>query len=58
MLTGVVEVGLFCHMAKAAYFGNQVGCLGYLLPKSKLIIIIGWFCDDQMERWNSATGIC
>lgn len=24
MLTGVVEVGLFCHMAKAAYFGNQV----------------------------------
>lgn len=25
MLTGVVEVGLFCGMAKAAYFGNQVG---------------------------------
>jgi hypothetical protein len=25
MLTGVVEVGLFCHMAQAAYFGNQVG---------------------------------
>jgi ribose 5-phosphate isomerase A len=24
MLTGVVEVGLFCGMAKAAYFGNQV----------------------------------
>ena len=24
MLTGVVEVGLFCHMAKAAYFGNAV----------------------------------
>jgi hypothetical protein len=24
MLTGVVEVGLFCHMTKAAYFGNQV----------------------------------
>jgi len=24
MLTGVVEVGLFCHMARAAYFGNQV----------------------------------
>ncbi|KAF4610011.1 hypothetical protein D9613_010645 [Agrocybe pediades] len=23
MLTGVVEVGLFCHMAKAAYFGNS-----------------------------------
>jgi hypothetical protein len=26
MLTGVVEVGLFCGMAKAAYFGNQVRC--------------------------------
>jgi ribose 5-phosphate isomerase len=27
MLTGVVEVGLFCHMAKAAYFGNEVSVL-------------------------------
>ncbi|KAI6026488.1 ribose 5-phosphate isomerase A-domain-containing protein [Pisolithus microcarpus] len=25
LLTGVVEVGLFCHMAQAAYFGNQDG---------------------------------
>ncbi|KAL9709525.1 ribose-5-phosphate isomerase rki1 [Leucoagaricus gongylophorus] len=25
LLTGVVEVGLFCGMAKAAYFGNQDG---------------------------------
>jgi ribose 5-phosphate isomerase A len=24
MLTGVVEVGLFCKMARAAYFGNSV----------------------------------
>lgn len=24
-LTGVVEVGLFCGMAKAAYFGNKDG---------------------------------
>lgn len=24
MLTGVVEVGLFCNMAQAAYFGNEV----------------------------------
>lgn len=24
MLTGVVEVGVFCNMAKAAYFGNDV----------------------------------
>lgn len=34
MLTGVVEVGLFCHMAKAAYFGNQVRLRS------------GTFCDD------------
>lgn len=27
MLTGVVEVGLFCGMAKAAYFGNDVSQL-------------------------------
>jgi len=25
MLTGVVEVGLFCRMALAAYFGNEDG---------------------------------
>lgn len=25
MITGVVEVGLFCNMAKAAYFGNEDG---------------------------------
>ncbi|KAJ7621195.1 ribose 5-phosphate isomerase A-domain-containing protein [Roridomyces roridus] len=25
MLTGVVEVGVFCHMAQAAYFGNEDG---------------------------------
>lgn len=30
MLTGVVEVGLFCHMAKAAYFGNEVRVAGVL----------------------------
>ena len=24
MLTGVVEVGLFCQMVHAAYFGNEV----------------------------------
>lgn len=27
MLTGVVEVGLFCDMAQAAYFGNEVGAI-------------------------------
>jgi ribose 5-phosphate isomerase A len=26
MLTGVVEVGLFCNVVKAAYFGNEVCC--------------------------------
>ena len=48
MLTGVVEVGLFCHMAKAAYFGNKVSLPGVLvyLPKSKLMIIIGWLGDN------------
>lgn len=29
MLTGVVEVGLFIHMARAAYFGEAVSCLLY-----------------------------
>ena len=29
MLSGVVEVGLFCRMAKAAYFGNEVSLPGY-----------------------------
>lgn len=24
MLTGVVEVGLFCNIARVAYFGNEV----------------------------------
>lgn len=31
MLTGVVEVGLFCHMARAAYFGNAVRIPFYAL---------------------------
>lgn len=30
MLTGVVEVGIFCHMAEAAYFGNEVSGLSSL----------------------------
>lgn len=24
LMTGIVEVGLFCGMAKAVYFGNEV----------------------------------
>lgn len=31
MLTGVVEVGLFCNMAKAAYFGNEDGSVTTIL---------------------------
>jgi ribose 5-phosphate isomerase len=31
MLTGVVEVGLFCNMAQAAYFGNEVSERVYCL---------------------------
>lgn len=27
-LTGVVEVGLFCGMTRAAYFGNEDGSVG------------------------------
>ena len=38
MLTGVVEVGLFCHMAKSAYFGNQDGS-----------VTIKWH-DGKIER--------
>ena len=30
MLTGVVEVGLFCHMTKAVYFGNEVREFGLI----------------------------
>ena len=50
MLTGVVEVGLFCHMAKAAYFGNQVSLLrGYLILSQVQADdkrILGWFGDN------------
>lgn len=37
MLTGVVEVGLFIRMARAAYFGNQDGS-----------VTVRW-CDGQEE---------
>jgi hypothetical protein len=32
MLTGVVEVGLFCNMARAAYFGNEASRLSFASP--------------------------
>ena len=36
MLSGVVEVGLFCHMAKAAYFGNEVSLLGGYFTQTEI----------------------
>lgn len=35
MLTGVVEVGLFCHMARAAYFGEADGSVTVRLADGK-----------------------
>lgn len=35
-LTGVVEVGLFCGMAKKAYFGNNAGTVD-IWTKHKII---------------------
>lgn len=46
MLTGVVEVGLFCHMAKAAYFGNPVS-----LPFN-LIILFSELTLDGFSGWE------
>jgi hypothetical protein len=49
MLTGVVEVGLFCGMAKAAYFGNQV----LLCPSTRNVLnqkLLGWKCINQTGR--------
>jgi len=52
MLTGVVEVGLFCHMAKAAYFGNKVGefnnAWGTFYPSPMIIVQDG----SVTIRWN------
>ena len=46
MLTGVVEVGLFCHMAQAAYFGNQVGT-HYFSGNAILNLFPGRKCHRQ-----------
>jgi hypothetical protein len=43
MLTGVVEVGLFCHMAKAAYFGEAV-CIDLILSSPIHLHPIFSFC--------------
>jgi hypothetical protein len=37
MLTGVVEVGLFCHMTKAAYFGNEVCSRESIIPSHRVV---------------------
>jgi len=41
MLTGVVEVGLFCDVAKAAYFGNQDGSVTIRWADGKLEQLVG-----------------
>ncbi|WWC67566.1 ribose-5-phosphate isomerase [Kwoniella pini CBS 10737] len=45
MLTGVVEVGLFCNMAEAAYFGNEDGTVSARLK------------DGSMEKISSVPDI-
>ena len=42
LLTGVVEVGLFCGLAKAAYFGNQDGS------------VTGRFADGSVQTFAAA----
>lgn len=54
MLTGVVEVGLFCDMAEAAYFGNAVGrliCSRMWFSRDNAIFpMAGWERDYQVAR--------
>lgn len=54
MLTGVVEVGLFCDMAKAAYFGNEVRrkvpCISGLLINIVISRMGAYRSDRRMER--------
>lgn len=37
MFTGVVEVGLFCDMAEAAYFGMEVRPTTQIIESTKLM---------------------
>ncbi|KAF8271114.1 ribose-5-phosphate isomerase [Lactarius quietus] len=39
LLTGVVEVGLFCNVVKAAYFGNQDGSVTVKLENGEVVHI-------------------
>ena len=52
LLTGVVEVGLFCGMAKVAYFGNEVPSLAVKLQASSLIDTSGWERKRPRRRWT------
>jgi hypothetical protein len=55
MLTGVVEVGLFCGMARAAYFGNEDGSVTVRtsLRDHLLRRFSNFFSIDAMERWEN-----
>ena len=60
MLTGVVEVGLFCHMAQAAYFGNVVRFSPFLLPAWNIPpdyqhLSVGRELNREMGRWSPRT---
>ena len=41
LITGVVEVGLFCGLAKAAYFGNEDGS------------VTGKFSDGSVQEFKA-----
>ena len=57
MLTGVVEVGLFCGMAQAAYFGNAVRSFSILRTSVLcLTIFSGRERDDQVARRSHREG--
>jgi hypothetical protein len=49
MLTGVVEVGLFCKMARAAYFGNSVSKKVWIGIAMLIFIPLGWNGDHTVE---------
>lgn len=50
MLTGVVEVGLFCGMAKAAYFGNEVSRRLHQVRRSA--DVAGRHGASSVRRWK------
>ncbi|KAF7984958.1 hypothetical protein HWV62_9897 [Athelia sp. TMB] len=49
MITGVVEVGLFCHMAKAAYFGNDVSI--------DILLVVHGTCADAAPTQDGTVTI-